>query len=472
MKITIPAWILICFYLFLTPPAINAAPSAVDITGESLTLDVKDAPLRTVLEEVTRQGIRVRIDPNINPLITASFTGRPLNSAFSAILKKYSYSLIWDSPAVTPSQELRLSEIQIFRQGRKDRMRLMRPPNTLDITQGKDGTFHVRNSLLVRLEATASTSTLALLHDRFGATPVDFNGELGFVRLHLPDGANPTELATIISELPGIAFAEPDYAYPLAVNRSTQAPPQPATETPAARTPLPGNVVAVLDSGLSENWAESPFMTGSFDAISPGATISDPLGHGTQMSLIAAGLVRPMGRFIDPSEKNTVVSIRAFDDNGFTSNSALLQGIDYAIEADARVLSMSWGTETKSQMLESAVQYAADRGLILVAAAGNSPSGVPVYPAAYDTVIGVGALMPDGTVWQDSNHGDFVSIYAPGLADLPVGHDGDPGTYAGTSIATAYAAHQIAKTLAAMPDADTNTLLQALVSERSNGISQ
>jgi thermitase len=89
-----------------------------------------------------------------------------------------------------------------------------------------------------------------------------------------------------------------------------------------------------------------------------------------------------------------VVAIRAFDNNGFTSNYTLIRGIDHAIENGARVLSLSWGSETSSSLLESATRYAAAKGLILIAAAGNAPTGNPVYPAAYDQVIGVGALTP------------------------------------------------------------------------------
>ena len=123
---------------------------------------------------------------------------------------------------------------------------------------------------------------------------------------------------------------------------------------------------------------------------------------------------------------------------------------------------MSWGSETTNPLLQSAVNYAAANELILVAAAGNIPTGKPVYPAAYDNVIAVGALTPDGKRWDQSNYGDFVDIQAPGFAAMPVGYQGDAGLYVGTSIATAYVAHQIAAILAQTPDASQNTVLQKL----------
>jgi thermitase len=177
------------------------------------------------------------------------------------------------------------------------------------------------------------------------------------------------------------------------------------------------------------------------------------------MTLIAAGVVNPLGVETDTAVTNPVVAVRVIGDSGFTSAYTLIRGIDYAIQEEARVISLSWGSETASPMLETAIDYAAEKGLILVAAAGNVPTGKPVYPAAYENVIGVGALTPDGKPWKQSNYGDFVTLYAPGLADLPVGYEGGPGTYAGTSIATAYVAHLVASILDKIPDADMETIL-------------
>ena len=217
-----------------------------------------------------------------------------------------------------------------------------------------------------------------------------------------------------------------------------------------------------MDSGLLAAYADSPFVRATFDAVAPNEAAGDALGHGTQMALVAAGVVTPLGAAPEASAGTPVVAVRAFDDNGFTSTYTLIRGIDYAVRNGARVLSLSWGSETSSDLLESAMDYAADKGLVLIAAAGNAPTGEPVYPAAYDSVIGVGALNPDGKAWEQSNQGDFVALSAPGLADLPVGYQGDPGVYAGTSIATAYVARRVAAILNQNPEADRETLMRIL----------
>ena len=180
------------------------------------------------------------------------------------------------------------------------------------------------------------------------------------------------------------------------------------------------------------------------------------------MALLASGSVVPFGGEGEGSGYTPVVAVRAFDDNGLTSNSTLLRGIEYALEKDAKVVSLSWGTSESSVFLDSVMSYAEQQGLVVVAAAGNVPSGNPVYPAALDNVIGVGALDASGEPWSRSNFGESVSAYAPGLADLPIGSGGSPGVYAGTSIAAAYAARVIAQVLNQVPEADHATLLGRL----------
>ena len=125
-------------------------------------------------------------------------------------------------------------------------------------------------------------------------------------------------------------------------------------------------------------------------------------------------------------------------------------------------MSLSWGSETRSGFLEKAFAQASGKGLIIVASAGNEPTGRPVYPAAYGSVIGVGAAGPDGKAWEKSNYGHFVSLYAPGFAAFPVGYKGDPGTYAGTSISAAFAANLIANVLSHNPKASREEVIKAL----------
>ena len=88
--------------------------------------------------------------------------------------------------------------------------------------------------------------------------------------------------------------------------------------------------------------------------------------------------------------------------------------------SDAAVINMSLGTSRDHPPLRAAVDYAVQRGKVVVASAGNSqlggqgPAGVPNYPAAYPGVIAVASTRPDDSISPDSTNGDFVDIAAPG----------------------------------------------------------
>jgi thermitase len=448
-------------HAYSRPPALT-----VHLKGERLTLHAQDQDLVTVLQALSDQGIRIRIDPQINPKITASFTNRRIGAAMASMLKSVDYALIWRKDNSSTGAEPRLWEIRIFYKGNEARIQPLRKRANLIVVGKDDGTHYVKDVLLLRLAPNMTKEALAALVDRLGATVIDAYAPMGIVRLLLPDGSDVAAIAATIAGYPGVQAAEPDYAYPL--EGGSPARPKFSSTPPApSGVPLAGaTAVAVMDSGLLSDYDNSPFVKSAYDAVSPGTGVGDALGHGTQMTLIAAGAVNPLGVGSDAPAGSPVVAIRAIDDNGYTSTYTLIRGIDYAIENGARVLSLSWGSETSSSLLETAMHYAAAKGLIIVAAAGNAPTGTPVYPAAYDDVIGVGALAPDGEKWDQSNFGDFVAVTAPGMADLPVGYEGEPGTYAGTSIATAYTARRIAAILDQHPDADRKAVLRMLKNEK------
>lgn len=134
-----------------------------------------------------------------------------------------------------------------------------------------------------------------------------------------------------------------------------------------------------------------------------------------------------------------VLAIRTFDENGYTSSDTILRAIDYAVNSGVPIISMSWGSEESSGFIESAMNYAVEKGVVLYASAGNEPTGEPIYPAGYSTVIAVGGLNPDGTQWANSNYGDFVPIYEPAVANF------SGQTYQGTSISSPYAAFKAAR---------------------------
>jgi len=146
----------------------------------------------------------------------------------------------------------------------------------------------------------------------------------------------------------------------------------------------------------------------------------------------------------------------------------------------ADVINLSLGGPNRSDTFAGVIADALDQGILIAAAAGNGDTSDATYPAAYDGVIGVSAVAPDGTRASYSNHGDYVDVAAPG-GETRLGTDqgvlstyvrvddqgGRHPTYAylqGTSMATPHVAGVMALMKAADPGLtpqDFDTLLRS-----------
>ncbi len=453
-----PIWLaLFCCIpaLFISPAAANSSPEVRLFPDNRVTLHARNVSLHRILSEIARQGVRIRLDPAVDFKVSAAYTNQPVDQVLDVILGKYNHALIWEETSLDADKRFRLAEIQIYRAGHRDLLVPLESPNFLIGRNPETGTLFVRHELLVQLEDKTHLPELESIVASAGGKILSQAAD-GTYLIRLPETID--ELAFLaklreISSASGISGAEPNFAYqsPKAFRAVL-----PGVELPEINRQAPGGLqmpVAVFDSGLAPIYLKEPYIKASYNAIDPSAPVDDSLGHGTQMSLLAAGAALPIGLENESSRTAPVIAIQGFDENGYTSNYALIRGISYAMENGARVLSLSWHSETKSRFLRQAINDAVSKGLTVVAAAGNEPTGNAVYPAAYESVIGVGALSPDGRKWENSNFGDFVAYQAPGFANLPVGYYSDPGIYAGTSIATAYTASQISSFLARHPHA-------------------
>lgn len=445
--------------LLLALAALPAQALYVRLDGDKLTLRAERVPLREVLAEFSRTGADIRTDPAINPLITASCTDRDLQRALDEILAPNSFVLGWDVVKGPLRDIPRLTELQLFEPGGRERMRPLVVSSKMRVVRGADGVEYVADEVLVAVRPGTSVENFLKLVAQLGGTVVGSAPLLGVYQILLQPG---TDVRFVVGQLKQNALieqAEPNYVtrLPKGAPLSLEAPvsvPRIARGTGAS--------LAVLDSGLLAQPALGDAVAGAYDAMTPGRAMGDPDGHGTQMALIAAGAISPDGAGAAEKSGVPVLAVRAFDEEGRTSSFTLLRAMEYAIQNGARVMSLSWGSTTSSDFIQQAINYTMSKGLVVVAAAGNEPTGQPVYPAAYPGVLSVAALQGDGSRWPSSNFGSTVDVAAPGVASFPIGHDGPPGAYAGTSIATAYVANQIAQYLAIHPTATREQAMNAL----------
>lgn len=181
-----------------------------------------------------------------------------------------------------------------------------------------------------------------------------------------------------------------------------------------------GVTVAVIDSGLfGVNFGEkhedvdSSKVVKQYNFIDDNLQVIDERGHGTFVcGQIFAKTNNGKGvAGLMPGTR--IMPLKVFgEDDAYTSD--VISAIYYAVENNAQVINMSLGGYEKSELLEEACEAAVDAGLLLVAAAGNGGSSTPVYPAAFDCVIGVGATTKENEHYTNSQYGQSVFAVAPG----------------------------------------------------------
>ena len=146
-------------------------------------------------------------------------------------------------------------------------------------------------------------------------------------------------------------------------------------------------------------------------AISPDSDPMDTIGHGTHCAGIV-GAVTGNGIGIEGVAPHVEIMCLKIFPNALASASA--EAIVYAVENGAKVINASWGSPYFSTILTEAVKYAVDNGVLFVAAAGNSGSSTPFYPARLDEALTVGATNSKDEVTNFSTFGNWLDVCAPG----------------------------------------------------------
>ncbi|MBQ8249812.1 MAG: S8 family serine peptidase [Clostridia bacterium] len=176
--------------------------------------------------------------------------------------------------------------------------------------------------------------------------------------------------------------------------------------------------VAVIDSGchahdeLVDNLLEGKnYIDGTTD-------VSDNQGHGTHVSGIIAAQMDNVG-VVGVAPKAKIVPLKCFETGKSTNVDALLQAIYEAVDVyGCKIINMSWGAAVNIPDLQEAIEYAAGKGVILIASVGNDNSVDLRYPAAYDCVVGVGSVDSSKVHSSFSQYNTSVTVVAPG-EDVP-----------------------------------------------------
>lgn len=214
-------------------------------------------------------------------------------------------------------------------------------------------------------------------------------------------------------------------------------------------------VVAILDTGIDARLdALDGLVIAGVDFADSG-TLQDIYGHGTYVAAIIAR--RGSGESsTDLLPQCRLLNVKVADDHGRCTATTVAKGIVWAADNGANIINLSLEVREPSPVLEEAVNYAWNRGAVVVAAAGNDGSKSPVYPAYYEPCIAVAAITQHGKIAPLSNYGDWVDLAAPGFYDDAVLSHIGRGCKSGTSFSCAYVSRIAAFFFSVVSDVDGN----------------
>jgi subtilisin family serine protease len=189
------------------------------------------------------------------------------------------------------------------------------------------------------------------------------------------------------------------------------------------------NVESGPGSWVTTAYEQAPDLSGTsfvggWDFVNQDAHPNDDNGHGTHVTGTIAQTTNNGIGVAGVAFDTTIMPVKVLNAAGSGTYQWIADGIYYAVDNGADIISMSLGGSSPSATLEAAVAYAYNNGVVVISASGND-NGAVGYPAAYNNyVIAVGATQYDETRAPYSNYGSSLDIVAPG-GNTGVDQNGD-----------------------------------------------
>lgn len=363
---------------------------------------------------------------------------------------------------------------------------LAQPPLPPDPPDGGDAgqppAAYVPGEILVQFKpgvsALGAQNTLAAQGlQATGAIPA-----IGVLKVKVRPGQ---ELETIaaLERYPNLAYAEPNHV--AFVFETIPNDPRylnqwglPKISAPAAWDITTGSsevVIAVVDTGIDLEHPDfncpGKFVSG-YDFYNGDSNPDDDNGHGTHVAGIAAACTNNATGVAGVAWGARLMPVKVLSGGGGGTYETVAQGITYAADNGADIINLSLGGLDPSTTLANAIQYAVNRGVLVVAAAGNcAQDGYQcryiynpiMYPAAYETTFAVAATDSNDAWANFSEYHPYVDVAAPGVSIIST----VPGGYTylnGTSMATPYVSGLAALVWSLDPDLTQEQVRQVIQS--------
>jgi thermitase len=287
----------------------------------------------------------------------------------------------------------------------------------------------VPGEVLVKFRPGTPAAEAAAAHRQAGGQPREVIPGIDVQVVRVPAGREQAAVEAYRRN-PNVVFAEVNGFYAAIwtpndpyYGQQWQYPKIQAPDAWAVVTGTSQVAIAILDTGIDQSHEDLRSKVAQNVNFTTSGSFDDRYGHGTHVAGSAAASTNNGKGVAGTCPNCGLYNVKVLDDNGSGAWSWIANGIVWAADNGAKVINLSLGGSTGSKTVENAVNYAWGKGVVLVAAAGNSNTDSPLYPAAYENVIAVAATDQNDNKASFSNYGTWVDIAAPGVSILSTAPD-------------------------------------------------
>ena len=315
----------------------------------------------------------------------------------------------------------------------------------------------------------------ALLRSGGASGAQELGAKSNTYRVRVGAGTDVGRLVAALARQPGVAYAEANH-----LRTAMRTPNDPVITQQWALADIHayeawdittgGSItIALLDTGVSRSHPDlSSKLLQGYDFYNNDNDPSDDEGHGTYTAGVAAASSDNGTGIAGICWGCKILPIKVLGSRGQGDDATIAQGVRWAVDQGARIISMSLGGPDDTDVMRDAVQYAHERNALVIAASGNGQAegNAPNYPAAYPSVLAVSATNSNDGVTGFSTTGSFVDIAAPGVglwSTIWRRDQGDSyGVENGTSASCPHVAGAAALALTLRPDLSADQLAELL----------
>ncbi len=330
--------------------------------------------------------------------------------------------------------------------------------------------------ILVKFKPGTDDSVIAQVHQQNGGTVVDTIPVAGVQVVQVPASLSAALLIAYASS-PFVEYAEPNYVGQIAAvpNDSlwssqwglSRIDVDDAWDVTTSSSDIR---IAILDTGIRSTHQDLDSKI-VYTAIFATSSLDDVYKHGTHVAGTAAAETNNAQGVAGVGYDSSLMIAKVTYDSGSVSSGAVANAIYWAVDGPdgdpnttddgAQVINMSLLFDNFSSTMNTAVNYAWDHGVVVVASAGNDGTTQLQYPAAFDNCIAVAATQFGDTKASFSQYGDWIDVAAPGAAirSTVADHDAAYQNMSGTSMASPHVAGLAALLFNTVTDTNSNGFL-------------